>query len=120
MPLVSAPQLAHMRRQDESRMVDTCNIISRTRISDNAGGSTYTETTLSNVPCYRKANLAGNVETQFGGRLFSGLTWLFVFPYGTAISNDDEIVYGSERFAVMGVMGPRTLETARRVIATEK
>lgn len=101
-------------------MVDTCDIITRVRVSDNAGGYTYTETTLEDVPCWREANLAGNVETPFGGQLQSGLQWMFAFPYDTPVTNDDEIVYGTERFAVLGVLGPRTLELARRCIATEK
>lgn len=117
---VSTVQLAHVRRVEESRMVDTADIISRTRTPDGAGGSTLSESTQSAVPCYREPNLAGNTETPFGGQLKSGLQWKFVFPYDTVIGNDDEIVYGSERFAVMGALGPRTLETARRVIAVEK
>lgn len=117
---ISTRQLADLRRREVARMVDTCSIISRVRVSDNAGGTTYTETTQSNVPCYRQPNLAGNTETPFGGQLQSGLQWKFVFPYGTTIGNDDEIVYGAERFAVMGTLGPRTLELCRRVIAVER
>ena len=119
MVIVTDVQLASMRDTDEARMVDTCSIVSKVRESDGAGGSTYTETTQEDIPCYRAPNLAGNVETQFGGQLFSGLQWKFVFPYGTVISNDDEIVYGDERFAVMGSLTPRTLETAVRIIAVE-
>jgi hypothetical protein len=117
---VSAVQLADLRRREEARMVDTCSIIHRERVSDNAGGSTYTETVVAGVPCWRQANLAGNVETPFGGQLQSGLQWMFAFPYDTTIGTDDKIVYGEESFEVMGVLGPRTLELARRVIATEK
>jgi hypothetical protein len=117
---VSTPQLADLRRREEARMVDTADIVTRVRVSDNAGGSLYTVTTQSDVPCWRQAQLAGNVETAFGGQLQSGLQWLFVFPYGTVISNADEIVYGDERFAVLGVLGPRTLELARRVVCVEK
>ena len=117
---VSTPQLVHLRAEEEKRMVDRADIVTRVRVSDNAGGSIYTTTTQSNVPCWRQAQLAGNVETAFGGQLQSGLQWLFVFPYGTVITNADEIVYGTERFAVLGVLGPRTLELARRVIAVEK
>ena len=117
---VSTVQLADLRRREEARMVNTADIITRERVSDEAGGHTYTEWILEDVPCWREANLAGNTETPFGGQLQSGLQWLFVFPYGTAITNDDEIVYGDERFSVLGVLGPRTLELARRVIATEK
>lgn len=117
---ITASQLVDLRRRERTRMVDTCAIISRSRSSDGAGGSTLVESTQSNVPCYREPNLAGNTETPFGGQLQSGLQWKFVFPFDTAIGNDDEIVYGSERFAVMGTLGPRTYETARRVIAVEK
>lgn len=117
---VSDVQLADLRRRELARMVDTCTIVSRTRTEDEALGYTIVETLQENVPCYRKANLAGNTETPFGGQLQSGLNWLFVFPYGTVITTDDEIIYGTERFAVMGVLGPRTLELARRVIAIEK
>lgn len=116
---ISAVQLAHMRRIERTRMVDTCDIISRTRVASGAGGSILTESTQEDVPCYRQPNLAGNTETPFGGQLQSGLQWLFVFPHDTTIGNDDKIVYGSETFAVMGTLGPRTYETARRVIAVE-
>lgn len=119
-PPLSTVQLADLRRREEARMVDTCAIVSRSRVSDDAGGSTYTETTVADVPCWREPNLAGNAETLFGGKMVSGLQWKFVFPYGTSITADDEILYGGERFAVMGVLGPRTLELARRVIAVEK
>lgn len=101
-------------------MVDRANIVSRVRTSDGAGGSLYTETTQSNIPCWRQPSMAGEAEKTFGGQLQSGLQWLFVFPHDTTISNDDEIVYGTERFAVMGVMGSRSLELARRVVAVEK
>lgn len=119
---LSATQLAELRRREEARMVDTADIITRVRVSDGAGGYTYTETTTEDIPCWREANLAGNTETPFGGQLTSGLQWLFVFPYGTTVSTDDEIVYvpSGERFSVMGVLGPRTLELARRIIAVEK
>lgn len=117
---ITTAQLTHQRSLETARMVDTCNIVSKSRVADGAGGSTLTETTQSGVACYREPNLAGNTETPFGGQLRSGLQWKFAFPYGTSISNDDEIVYGSERFAVMGTLGPRTYETARRVIAVEK
>lgn len=117
---LSAPQLADLRRRERATLVDSADIIGRTRTTDSAGGSTYVESVQSDVPCRRSPNLAGNVETPFGGQLQSGLQWLFVFPYDTTISNDDEIVYGSERFAVLGVLGPRTYELARRVMAVEK
>lgn len=117
---ITAAQLAHQRRMETARMVDTADIISTSRAADGAGGSTLTESTQSGVACYREPNLAGNTETPFGGQLQSGLQWKFAFPYDTVIGNDDEIIYGSERFAVMGTLGPRTYETARRVIAIEK
>ena len=113
-------QLVELRLREASTMVDTADIISFTRTSDNAGGSTYTESVQSDVPCRREPNLAGNTETPFGGQLQSGLQWRFSFPHGTTIGTDDEIVYGTERFAVMGVLGPRTYELTREVIATEK
>lgn len=117
---LTTPQLTHLRTLERARMVDSADIVSRSRVSDNAGGSTVTTSTQSALPCYRQPNRAGNKEAQFGGQLQSGLQWLFAFPYDTAIGNDDEIVYGSERFAVMGTLGPRTYETAKRVIAIKK
>lgn len=116
---VSAPQLANMRMLDESTMVDRCSIAHKTRVSDGAGGSIITTVMQTNVPCRRSPNLAGNVETAMGGQLASGLQWLFAFPHDIEVGNDDEILYGDERFAVMGTLGPRTLETARRIIAVE-
>lgn len=113
-------QLAYLRRVEESTMVRLVSIVHKTRVSDNAGGSTYTETTQANVPCRRTPNLAGNVETQFGGQLFSGLQWLFTFPHDTIVSNDDDIVDGTERFSVLGVLGPKTFNTGLRVMAVEK
>lgn len=125
---ISTVQLADLRRREQNTMDRLVSIISRVRVSDNAGGSTFTEVTQVNVPCRRSPNLAGNTETPFGGQLQSGLQWLFSFPVGTVISRDDEIVDGAipdvedsgERFAVMGVLGPRSFELARRVIAVEK
>lgn len=119
-PLVSPNQLAQLRAAEVNRMVDLCSIIHRDRVEDDSGGRSVVTTQVDNVPCWREENLAGNTEQPFGGRLVSGLQWLFVLPYGTVIENDDEILYGSERFAVMGVLGPRSLELARRVIAVEK
>lgn len=120
LPPITTAQLTHLRRLEQSTMVDSADIISRSRTPDGAGGSTLNESTQSDVPCRRMPNLAGNTEVPFGGQLQSGLQWQFAFPYDTVIGNDDEIVYGSERFAVMGTLGPRTLETARRVICVEK
>lgn len=119
---VSSVQLADLRRRETATMTDLADIISRTRVSDNAGGSLLVVSTQSDVPCRRSPNLAGNTETQFGGQLVSGLQWLFVFPYGTEITTDDEVVYlaSNEHFAVMGVLGPRTLELCRRIICVEK
>lgn len=117
---LSTTQLAALRAEERATMVDVCDIISRTRDSDNAGGYTYTEVVLADVPCRRTPNLAGDVETPFGGQLKSGLQWVFAFPYGTNITTDDEIVMGDERFSVMGVMGPRSYELTRRVLAMEK
>lgn len=118
--MFSATELASLRRLDEATMDRVVDIITRVRVSDDAGGSIYTETTQSNVSCRRSPNLAGNVETSFGGQLESGLQWLFSFPIGTVITRDDEIVDGTQLFAVMGVLGPRTFEMTRQVVATEK
>lgn len=117
---LSAGQLAELRRREESTMTDTADIVSYERVSDDAGGSLVTPATQSNVPCRRSPSLANSGEVPFGGQLASGLQWRFAFPYGTAVTSDDEIVYGSERFAVMGVLGPRTPELCRRIIAVEK
>lgn len=95
-------------------------IVSRTRVSDNTGGFDFAETVQENVLCKRAPNLAGNVENQMGGQLFSGLQWVFTFPLGTAVKNDDEIIDGDERFSVLGVTFPETFATAHRVFAIEK
>lgn len=101
-------------------MTETADIISKTRVSDNAGGSTVTTSTQEDVPCRRMENLAGNVEVQLGGKLVSNLQWRFAFPYGTTISEDSEIVQSGQRFAVLGVMSPRSYETCVRVMAVKK
>lgn len=118
--MFSTAEIASLRLLDETTFDRLVSIISRTRVSDNAGGSTYTETTQTNVPCRRKASDAGEKESQFGGQLFSGLAWQFAFPVGTVITTDDEIVDGAERFAVMAVLGPISFETARIVLCIEK
>lgn len=120
MSLIADATLERLRLLDESTMVDRCDIHSKTRVKDNAGGWIVTTVVQNNVPCRRSPNLAGNVETPLGGQLASGLQWLFSFPHDTVIGADDELVMGVERFAVMGVLGPRTYETARQVIAVEK
>ncbi len=113
-------QLDYFRRLEESTMDRRVSIMRRVRTSDNAGGTQYTEGATHDVPCRRTPNLAGNVEQQFGGRLFSGLQWLFTFPVATEITNADEVIDGEERFSVLGVLGPKSYETARRVMCTEK
>lgn len=120
MGFISAATLESLRRLDESTFEDRADIISKGRVSDGAGGSIVTPTTQANVPCRRVERQAGESEGQFGGQLVSGLQWIFAFPLGTVISKDDEIVDDDERFAVLSVLGPRTYETARRVIALKK
>lgn len=118
--LMPDAQLAYHRRVNESTMVRLVGIVRKTRVSDNAGGNVYSETVVPNVPCRRRPQLAGNVETQQGGQLYSGLQWQFSFPHDTVLSNDDEIVDGAERFLVMGVLGPKTYESSRRAICIER
>lgn len=116
---ISAAQLAMERRTEVAAMVDTCTITSRTRTSDGAGGSTLTEATQT-VACRAEPRIANSAETEFGGQLLTGLQWDFVFPYDTTVDTDDEITYQGQRFGVMTVLGPRTNETARRVICVER
>ena len=126
--LVPAIDLAAMQFLDRKSFDRRVIIVSRVRVSDNAGGSTFTETVQVNVPCRRKASDAGEVERMFGGQLVSGLAWRFAFPVDTVITTDDEIIDGAvpevagsgELFAVMAVLGPMSYETARLVFASKK
>ncbi len=113
-------QLDYFRRLEESTMDRRVSIMRKVKASDNAGGTQFTSSRVDDVPCRRTPNLAGNVEQQFGGRLFSGLQWLFTFPVGTEITNADDVIDGNERFSVLGVLGPKSHETAVRVMCTEK
>ena len=113
-------QLDYFRRIEESTMDRRVTIRRKVRTASNTGGTRFTEELIHDVPCRRVENLAGNVESQFGGRIVSGLQWRFTFPHDTEITNSDEIIDGLEEFSVMGVLGPKSFETGRAVIAVEK
>lgn len=118
-PPISSVQLAAERRTEIAAMVETCTIVSYSRVSDGAGGSTVTQTAQT-VACRAEPRIANVAESSFGGQLMTGLQWDFFLPYDTVIKTDDEIVYQNQRFGVMTVLGPHTYETTRKIIAVEK
>ena len=116
----NATQLARLRAVDEKNMDQVADIVSKVRVKDSSGGNRVTESVQSNVKCRVTPQMAGNVETQFGGQLVSGLQWLFSFPVGTVVDKDDEIRHAGKTYAVVGVLGPRSFELSRQAVAMKK
>jgi len=111
-------ELASIRRAADRMLPDTCVIQRVTRTPDGAGGSTETWATVATMAC-RVSPAGQGDEHLFGGRLASVSGYVVTLPAETDVAAVDRIAWGGRTLEVAGVVGPRSYEVSRRVVAVE-
>ncbi len=116
--MIDASALEAMQATQALTLTTACTIARRTYTDDGAGGQTETlaliDSTCRIVP-------SGNMPDYsiFAAQAVEKQLFRITFAAGTDVRKDDKIVIGALDYEVLGVLAPKTIETARVVIAVE-
>jgi hypothetical protein len=103
-------------------LVDTCNIIRRTRVDDDAGGHTTIETQVgTNVIC-RITPVRNDFEQErvIAAGIAADISWILSLPVGTDIRLTDVVEKDGRRLEVNAVLAePRSILTVIRCVVSE-
>lgn len=122
--MIPTAELDAMQAVLDETMPDTAIIYKPVRTADNSGGFTEALVPGAPVEC-RIAPLAGGVggataEVIMAGRVGTAEAWIVSFPADTDVASTDSFITSGDRaFEVAVVLGPRTWEISRRVVAVE-
>ena len=98
-----------------SSLAGTAIIQTQSYQSDGGGGGTVAWTNAGTIP-FRIATLTAGDERVAGGRIHPDTEYIGTAPAGSDVITDDaQILYGSQTFAVTAIHAPRTWEVSRRV-----
>lgn len=115
MTYLSAGDLHLMKRELATTWPDSVIVERASYVSDGMGGSTQTwagaGTYLGRVAYSTRLG----EERASGGRSVNEASWVVTLPGTADVRDDDQIVYGDERFQVIQVKGPTTWQMTTRV-----
>ena len=119
MTLTSA-ELTAMRAVQSAALPDSCTIQRPTYTTTDAGGSRPSGyKTIATVAC-AVSILSRESERVVLGAYSDGPQYLFVLPYGTSYLMTDVILYGSDRYSILGKLGGGAWDTALRLVAVRR
>jgi hypothetical protein len=111
--------LAVMRQREEATLTDAATITRATRVSDGMGGYTATWATAGTANCRYTPFKYQMVPQNIADALANITAWTVKFAIGTDIQLHDHIAVSGHAMEVMSVIGPKTVEITRNVLATE-
>ena len=82
--------------------------------SDGGGGGTTVWTKAGSANCRITTSMTGDERVQ-GGRIHTDTEYILTLPAETSVTDDSQILYGSQTFALTAIHAPRTWEVSRRV-----
>jgi len=120
MSLISDAQLASLRSFFGAMACRDDCVITRVTVNtpDGLGSPAGGVTTVGTV----KADVAqpgAGLLAEYASQIGSQLTWLVVFPYGTAVRKKDTLTVNGRRMEVQVLLDPNTYEAFQGVLATE-
>lgn len=122
MPIVAIPDGEDIARYKEvvsATLADTCTIQSQVQASDGAGGFTHTWSATATVNC--RVSIAGERQVSvIAGILQERIPWAFVMLAGTAVSEEDRILYNGELYDVLAVQGNQTVPIQQTILAVKR
>jgi len=98
-------------------MTETCTLRKPTRVNDGSGGSTIVWVETTTVPCYVGQQYYSAFSKVYGERMTTTEPFRFVLPIEYVPARTDQILYRTNTYSVLGVLAPRTYDTATVVIA---
>lgn len=116
--MITASDLAAMQATQALTLTTACNIVRRTYASDGMGGQTET-LVLIDALCRIVPSANMPDYSIFAARAVEHGLFRVTFAAGTDVRKDDQIITLGQTLEVLGVLAPKTVETARVVIAVE-
>jgi len=111
---LSAAELAYMQSVQQEFLPDLCTRRRQTNTDDGYGGSTQTNSDLTNVKC-RAWNTTTQAQDLAAGAERNLWPYTFTFAYNADVKVSDQILYGGYTYAVRSINEPDSWMTALRV-----
>ena len=120
--MLSAAELASLRATVEASLPDTAAIHRPNRVSDGQGE--YKEGTpatiaVATVKCRVSPAGKSAEERIIADRLGQAMAWAITVPPETDVKRTDRVIVNGRTFEVAQILGPRSYEVSRRVVAIE-
>ena len=116
--MISANELASMQAEQAKTLTTAASIVRRTYTSDGMGGQTET-LVLTDAMCRIVPSANMPDYSIFAAQAVEKQLFRVTFAAGTDIRKDDQIITLGQTLEVLGILAPKTVETARVVIAVE-
>jgi hypothetical protein len=120
--LLSNNEMLLLQQHANHALIDTCNIIRRTRVDDDAGGYTTIETVIgTNIIC-RITPVRNDFEQErvIVAGIGADISWILSLPVGTDIALTDVVEKDGRRLEVNAILAePRSILTVIRVVISE-
>lgn len=116
--MISAAELAAMQATATSSLDLTCTITTYTHVSDGAGGQTNVAHSSAVIAC-SLAQPSQQLLQNYDYLIGSLSAWVVTLPYGTSITDQDDIAVSGLDLKVHVVLAPESYQTCVRVLAAE-
>lgn len=117
--MISAAELASLRRESEKFLPDSCVIQRVTYTRETDGGQTEAWTDLATVACRVAPSGYQASEPVVADRPVQQATYIVTLPAETDVTARDRISWSGRTFQVVSVV-PRSWEIVRRVYVSEE
>jgi hypothetical protein len=117
--MISETELDAIRADQNTLLPETATILDEVAVSDGRGGTRSTWVAREDPLPARLGVPADRRAGGFAGQLTDAATYVVTFPAGTVIDERARIVIGGATYTVTGKLGPKSYETAHRVLVAE-
>lgn len=119
MTLFHGNMLTGIRKVLDASLTETATVQRVTRTGDGMGGFSESWATVATVSA-RVAPLGNSPQERVIAERLTGVTlWTVTLPAGTDVTDADRIGISGRTFEVTGMLGPQSLEAARRAVCKE-
>jgi hypothetical protein len=113
-------ELAFIRNDAQRAMTDTCTVMRKIYIDDDAGGQKQDWQEIATVPC-NIAAFSGRVPSErVIAEQFAGYTlWNLLIPHHIDIQKQDRIIAFGQAYDIVGTLNPSTYEYVTNLVIME-